>query len=102
MNLARLLWLRPSTNSFAEMKQIADYALDQLSMKVLVMMFHSSELYPGASPYNQTEQDVGFFVKRLEQIFYYLVNERGLIGITLSQFARLASTCGSGYPHKEI
>lgn len=102
LNLARVLWLRPTTYSFSEMRQLADYALDQLTSEVLVMMFHSSELHPNGSPYNRTEDAVRQFLQRLERIISYLIEERGLTGVTLSQFASLACASGKMHPHKEI
>jgi hypothetical protein len=89
LNLARLLWLRPTTYSVNEMKQIADYALDRLNAPVLNIMFHSSELYPGASPYNRTQKDVEGFYERLGAILSYLIKERNLKSITLSDFAEV-------------
>ena len=91
LSLARLLWLRPTTYSEQEMKQLADHVLDQLQIPVVNIMFHSSEVCPCASPYNKTRQDVEEFLARLENIFNYLVTKKGLHSVTLSGFASLCA-----------
>jgi len=91
LNLARLLWLRPTTYSTKEMRQLADYLLDQKGVPVLNIMFHSSEVYPGATPYNRTENDVAMFYKRLGNIISYLVEEKSLKCRTLTGFAESCS-----------
>lgn len=85
--IARLLWLRPTTYSILEMKQLADFILYRLNIPVLNIMFHSSEVCPGTSPYNKTQADVDKFLKRLDGILSYLVNDRNIQSITMTQFA---------------
>ena len=90
LNLARLLWLRPTTYSLAEMKQLAVHIVEQQdAVPVLNMMFHSSELYPGTTPYNRTIDDVARFKKRLADSLQFIVNELGLRPLTLSEFANV-------------
>lgn len=103
LNFARLLWLRPTTYSRQEMKQLADHVLDQLQIPVVNIMFHSSEVCPGASPYNKTEQAVKEFLVRLEHILSYLVTQKGLHSVTLSGFASLcAQDAGKAVFGKEL
>lgn len=92
LNLARLLWLRPTTYSVREMRQLADHLLDNSGVPVLNIMFHSSEVYPGASPYNKTPNDVVMFYERLKEILRYLVGKRFLKSVTLSGFANICSS----------
>ena len=49
------------------------------------IIFHSSELLAGASPYNQTQEDVDRFYRELEALLAYL-KERGAVGRTFAQF----------------
>jgi len=91
LNFARLLWLRPTTYTVQEMKQLADHVLTRLQIPVINIMFHSSEICPGASPYNTTEQDVKEFFVRLETIFSYLMPQKKLHSVTLSEFASLCA-----------
>lgn len=104
LNLARLLWLRPTTYSYKEMRQLADFIINRDSCPVFNIMFHSSELYPGASPYNRTEGDVSDFFDRLLKIIRYLIVECGAVGVTMSEFARLAKKGDKGlsYPSMSI
>lgn len=89
LRLARLLWLRPTTYTDREMKQLADHVLDCLDVPVLNIMFHSSEVCAGASPYNTTEQDVDDFLQRLDWILLYLVGSRNLKSVSMTEFAEL-------------
>lgn len=94
LNLARLLWLRPTTYTMQEMKQLAEHVLNRLQIPVINIMFHSSEVCSGASPYNRTEQDVEDFFVRLESILSYLISQKGLHSISLSKFAALCEQDG--------
>ena len=38
---------------------------------ILVMMFHSQEVIPNASPYTRNEKDVEQYLALLNKIFYY-------------------------------
>ena len=60
----RAVWLRPSYSSVEDAKALAS-ALVARGVPTLNMLFHSSELVPGGSPYNRTEADVDRFFERL-------------------------------------
>lgn len=92
LNLARLLWLRPTTYTIGEMKQLADYVLDYLGIPVLNMMFHSSEVCSGTSPYNSTEKDVENFLERLDSILSYLLRTRNMQSVSMLDFAELCDS----------
>lgn len=92
LNLARLLWLRPTTFSLQEMAQLADHVLDVLKVPVLNIMFHSSEVCAGCSPYNKTEKNVDNFFDRLEGIFAYLVQERNVQSVGMAEFASICES----------
>lgn len=63
----RPVWLRPSYSSAAQMRSVLHWLVERTGDGPVVanMMFHSNELLAGASPYNQTEQDVRDFMGRL-------------------------------------
>jgi len=90
LNLARLIWLRPTNYNYREMRQVAEFIIKKEGCPIFNIMFHSSELYPGASPYNQNENHVAAFTDRLFKIIHFLIKERGIIGVTLSEFANLS------------
>ena len=92
LNIARLLWLRPTTYSFNEMKQLADFIVDRLKVPILNMMFHSSEACAGASPYNVSERDVEAFLGRMDAIFSYLINKKQMQSVTMTGFLKLCSS----------
>lgn len=103
LNLARLLWLRPTTYSVSEMKQIIKYIVKNSKIPVLNMMFHSSELSPRMSPYNGSEKEVSAFQNRLEQVMQYVVYELRAECVTMSEFAQIASNGAFDlYPEKQI
>ncbi len=97
-NLARLIWLRPTNYNYKEMRQVAEFIMKKEKSPVFNIMFHSSELYPGAFPYNKTESDVASFTDRLFKIIDFFIKECGLTGITLSEFAQLSERLN--YPIK--
>jgi hypothetical protein len=86
LNLARLLWLRPTTYSFPEMRQLSDYILDRLKVPLLNIMFHSSEACVGTSPYNTTGLEVSKFLERLEAILMYLTSTKKVKSVTMTEF----------------
>ena len=65
---------------------VADTA-HRLGRPVLEMMFHSSELLPGCSPYNLTPASVDLLFDRLTRLFEHLTS-RGVGGVMLTDFAR--------------
>ena len=80
-------WLRPYPHMTAErLIAVADTA-HRLGRPVLEMMFHSSELLPGGSPYNLTPASVDRLFDRLARLFEHLAS-RGVGGVMLTGFAR--------------
>ena len=67
---------------------VCDTAIE-FNLPVLIMMFHSSELMPGGSPYNKTAKAVDELYDKLESVFKYVVENRGGIGITLTGLASI-------------
>jgi hypothetical protein len=70
----RPIWLRPSFRDFDDMRRAMDAHLTataEAPRAMLVMMFHSVEVIPAASPYAQTEAEVRVFLDRLERTLAY-------------------------------
>jgi len=53
----------------------------------IVMMFHSSSLVPGLSPYVPDPAALGSFLRTIDETFAYCLNTLGMRGATLSEFA---------------
>ncbi len=77
----RAVWLRPSYSSVEDAKTLAS-ALVSRGVPTLNMLFHSSELAPGGSPYNQKAADVDRFFERLEAVFEHIMKRIGARGVT--------------------
>jgi len=82
----RAVWLRPSYSSVEDAKALAS-ALVARGVPTLNMLFHSSELVPGGSPYNRTDADVDRFFERLEQVFEHVMKKLGARGVTYRECA---------------
>jgi len=76
------LWLRPSWGPPGRLADLARRAPDQH----LVVMFHSTEVVPGASPYARTQRDADLVVERLDRLLGAWVRE-GEDFCTLSELA---------------
>ncbi len=82
----RAVWLRPSYSSVEDAKSLASSFVAR-GVPTLNMLFHSSELVPGGSPYNKTGDDVDRFFGRLEQIFEHVMRRLEARGVTYAQAA---------------
>jgi len=78
-------WFRPYPHmSAGRLKAVCRAALRR-GLPAVEMMFHSSELMPGGSPYGPTEQSIHKLYKKLESVFEYL-SRQNCKGATLSEF----------------
>ena len=84
LRLVRPIWLRPSYSKTEDMLWLAAHLL-KTQTPVANIIFHSSELLPGGSPYNTTHEDVENFYKNLEALLSFLT-ERGVEGRTFREF----------------
>jgi len=82
----RPVWLRPSYSSLADATQLASRTVDA-GMPALNLLFHSSELLPGASPYHGDEAAVQGFLDRLRRLFDHVIGTLGAEGRTYAEFA---------------
>lgn len=78
-------WFRPYPHmSAARLKAVYRAALRR-GLPAVEMMFHSSELMPGGSPYGPTEESIEKLYGKFESVFKYL-SRANCEGATLSQF----------------
>jgi len=75
-------WLRPSTGDPEGLRRAAR-AFVARELPVLHVMFHSSELMPGASPYVRDEVELEAFLARLRAVLETVCAARGVIPATL-------------------
>ena len=82
--IATKVKLSPEQATLAQMKQLSIAVINR-GVQVLVLMFHSSSLLPGCSPYVKTEQDLDRFLERLSAFFVFAQEELSLSAITLGE-----------------
>lgn len=79
-------WFRPYPHMSAErLKNVYRVAASR-GLPVVDLMFHSSELMPGGSPYNPTPESIEQLYERFNALFAFLA-ESGARGVTLREFA---------------
>lgn len=81
--LGKDIWLRPTLNTFEEMKALCK-SVEKDKTTYLEFMIHSSELMPGGSPFCKDSESIETMYKRMTKLFEYLVPEYK--GITLAEF----------------
>lgn len=86
LGIVRRLKFSPEQANARDMKQLVDAYLAQ-SAPVMVMLFHSTSLVPGYSPYVQTEARLDRFYADLEETFDYCINQRAMQPATMSGYA---------------
>ncbi len=79
-------WFRPFADMSVARLEAVYRTARRLRLPVIQMMFHSSELMPGASPHNPTPADVERLYERLDSLFDRLARD-GVRGVTLGAFA---------------
>lgn len=84
LKITRPIWLRPSYSDAGDMLRLARRVIDE-RLPTANIIFHSSELLPGGSPYNQTAEQVDAFYGELEALLSYLT-EHGAAGATFRAF----------------
>jgi len=82
----RPVWLRPSYTPRAEMLDFAD-RLAESCVPCFNIIFHSSELLPGGSPYTPDEESVTRFLADLRALLAHLTGRLGASGRTYAEFA---------------
>lgn len=82
----RIIWLDPSFNEYEDMRFVCDTLLAQGS-RYLNIMFHSSVIISGGSPYTPDEKSTSLFFERLRRLLDYLLKERKLQGLTIKEYS---------------
>ena len=82
----RPVWLRPSYTSLPDMLAFAT-RLASARVPCFNVIFHSSELLPGGSPYTPDEASVKRFKDHLGRLLEHLVGSLGAVGRTYREFA---------------
>jgi hypothetical protein len=83
----RPVWLRPSYSTLADMTAFAD-RLAAGGAACFNIIFHSSELLPGGSPYTPDAPSVERFLGALGRLLDHLTTRLGATGLTYAEFAR--------------
>ena len=82
----RPVWLRPSYSPVADATALAD-ALVARGVPTLNLLFHSSELLPGGSPYHREAAQVERFYDALERVFDHITGLPGTASMTYAEYA---------------
>jgi hypothetical protein len=83
----RPVWLRPSYSPLGDMTAFAD-RLAAKGAACFNIIFHSSELLPGGSPYTPDATSVERFLDALARLLEHHTSRLGAAGLTYAEFAR--------------
>jgi hypothetical protein len=81
----RPVWLRPSYTSLGDMLTFAD-ALHARRVPCFNIIFHSSEILPGGSPYTPDAASVQRFLDELRRLLEHLTRHLGAVPRTYREF----------------
>ena len=82
----RAVWLRPSYTALPDMLAFAS-RLAAERVPCFNILFHSSELLPGGSPYTPDQPSVDRFLDHLRRVLEHLTGRLGAVGRTYAEFA---------------
>ena len=82
----RPVWLRPSYSPAPDAMALAD-ALVARRVPTLNMLFHSSELLPGGSPYHRDEAAVDHFLAAFERVVEHIMGRLAAVAMTYAEYA---------------
>jgi peptidoglycan/xylan/chitin deacetylase (PgdA/CDA1 family) len=85
LGVVRPMWLRPSYSSLDDMVALAR-RLAADGEPVLNVLFHSSEIIVGGSPYNRSESELDAFFERLDRFLAVATNELQATPLTFREF----------------
>lgn len=84
LRLMERIRLSPEDYSEPEMRRLTDTLLDD-GIRVFVFSFHSPSIYPGGTPYVQSQADLERFLDKCRRYFDYFFNRLG--GDTMTPLA---------------
>lgn len=82
----RPAWLRPSYSPVPDAIALAE-GLVSRGVPTLNMLFHSSELLPGGSPYHRDQTAVDVFYTALERVVEHIMGRMGATAMTYAEYA---------------
>ncbi|MGE5360016.1 MAG: hypothetical protein ACM3NQ_13445 [Bacteroidales bacterium] len=90
LGVARMLWLRPSYSSLADMQALARQLVAD-GVPQLNLLFHSSEAIVGGSPYNRTESELQRFLDALDGFLRFAIEDLQAVPATFAEFRNVFS-----------
>jgi len=87
LRIAHVRWLRPSYTSADEMIALARQVVARPA-PILNLLFHSSEVIVGGSPYNKTEAELTAFYDRLGKALTFMTRDLSAEPMTFAEFHR--------------
>ena len=84
LGVVRPMWLRPSYSSLDDMCDLAR-RLATSGEPLLNVIFHSSEIIVGGSPYNRTQAELDAFLDRLDRFLAFATGTLKATSLTLSE-----------------
>ncbi len=85
--IAHVRWLRPSYSSADDMCHLGRQLVAR-GVPILNLLFHSSEVIVGGSPYNKTQGELDGFYERLGQFLTYATRDLEAEPMTFQEFRR--------------
>jgi hypothetical protein len=85
LGVVRPMWLRPSYSSLEDMIALAR-RLTARGEAALNVLFHSSEIIVGGSPYNRTQAELDAFLARLDRFLEVATRELHAVPLTFREF----------------
>jgi len=89
LNIMNKVWLCPEFSDSRTMIKLAK-TMDQNKFPLINMVFHSSALKAGITPYVKTESDQKSFLRNISEFLVFSKNE-GIESITLSEVTKILS-----------
>ncbi|MCG8648419.1 MAG: polysaccharide deacetylase family protein [Pirellulales bacterium] len=86
LNLLRWVKLSPEQTAIDDAKKLVNAAIKQQA-GVLVLMFHSSSLCPGHSPYVNNENELEQFYRWLDEVIQHCLAQKMCQSVSLTRFA---------------
>ena len=83
--IAKVRWLRPSYSSAEDMIALARQIVRR-GAPILNLLFHSSEVIVGGSPYNRTQSELDAFYDRLGRVLSYATTDLGAEPLTFVEY----------------
>ena len=87
LGILRKIKFSPEKGDASQLRPLIRAYCDQ-DAPCMVMMFHSSSLQPGNTPYVRDDSELQGFLNTIERTFEYCLNTAGMSPATLSGFAR--------------